>query len=127
VRHKILWAGQPLSIDTVGHEAGLVWALGWRNLSISGEHTVTVVTTIDPRTGRNVHQWQVPNRAAMVLADGGAYIGVSRNDQLVRLTPPDHVQVLHGPKAATLTAATAHGLWATTRTGRLLRIELKRR
>jgi streptogramin lyase len=127
VRHKILWAGQPLSIDTVAHAAGLIWTLGWRNLSTSGNHTVTVVTTIDPRTRRALHQWQVPNRSPMVPANGGVYISDNRNSQLVHLIPPDHVQVLHGPKAATLTAATSHALWATTRTGQLLRIELKRR
>jgi hypothetical protein len=127
VRHKILWAGHPLSIDTVAHAAGLVWALGWRNLSASGNHTVTVVTTIDPRTGRNLQQWQVPNRAAMVPGDGGAYVGDDRNGELVHLTPPDQVQVLHGPKAAILIAATPYGLWATTQAGQLLRIELKRR
>ena len=127
VRHRILWTGQPLSIDTVAHAAGAIWALGWRNLSTSGDHIVTVVTAINPGTNRTIHQWQVPNRAAMVLANGGAYIGDNRNGQLVHLTPPDRVQVLQGPKAATLTAATAPALWATTRTGRLLRIELKRR
>lgn len=124
MRHKISWAGQPLSIDTVAHGAGLIWAWGWRNLSASGDKTVTVVTTITPRTSRIQHQWRVGNATAMVLANGGVYVGDANNGRLVYLTPPNNVQILHGPKAASLTAATPHALWATTRTGQLLRIDL---
>jgi hypothetical protein len=126
-RHKISWAGQPLSIDTVAHGAGLIWAWGSRNLLRAGGGSVTVVTTINPGTGRIEHQWRVANATAMVLANGGAYVGDSKNGRLVHLTPPNHIQILHGPKTASLTAGTAHTLWATTRMGQLLRIDLTRR
>ncbi len=124
--HRITWASQPLSIDTVARGAGLIWVLGSETnaaTSLTNPMTTSVVTTINPRTGRIVHQWRVGNTATMVLADGGAYVGDDRDGRLVHLIPPNLIQLLHGPKAASLTAATAHTLWATTRT-RLLRIAL---
>ena len=93
------------------------------------------MTTINPHTGRILHQWRVGLTATMVLAGGGAYVGDDRDRRLLHLIPPNRVQILHGPKSASLTAATAHILWATTPAGpiapagpitpaRLLRIAL---
>jgi hypothetical protein len=110
----------------VAHGVGLIWALGSETNSATGltnPRPTSVVTAIKPRTGRIVHQWRVGNTATLVLADGGAYVGDDNDGRFVHLIPPNHVQVLHGPKAASLTAATPQALWATTRTG-LLRIAL---
>jgi hypothetical protein len=125
-RHQISWRGQSLSIETVASGGGLIWAWGWRELLTPGTPTVTVVTTINPRTDGIEHQWRVPNTAPMIIANGSAYVGDSRTGRLVRLTPPDHTQALHGPKAAGLTAVTAHALWVITRKGQLLRVALRR-
>jgi len=97
--------------------AGLIWALGeTTNFTVSLVHppTTSIVTTINPDTGRILHQWRVANNTTMVIADGGAYVGDDRHGRLLRLIPPDHLQVLHGPKSASLISATAHALWATT-------------
>lgn len=140
-RHQISWAGQPLDVNTVASGAGLIWALGSETnytLSLVNPPTTSVVTTINPHTGRILHQWRVGNTATMVLANGGAYVGDDPNGRILHLIPPNHAQVLHGPKAASLTAATPHTLWATTVLAdgvladglgptRLLRIELTHR
>lgn len=128
VHHKISWAGQPLSIETVAQGAGLIWALGrgWEPRLTPGNQTVTVLTTINPRTERIIHQWRIPTAATMVLAGGGAYVGDSSDGRLLHLTPPGHTQILDGPRAASLTAASPHALWAITHAGQLLRISLER-
>ena len=137
-RHQITWAGQPVDVNTVAYGAGLIWALGSETdytVSLVNPPTTTVVTTINPHTGRILHQWRVGNNTTMVIADGGAYVGDDRDGRILHLIPPNHVQTLHGPKAASLVSATAHALWATAPAGptpplgpatqtRLLRIEL---
>ena len=63
-RHEITWAGQPLSIETVAHGAGLIWALGSR----TNGHALTtgaVVTAIKPKSGHITRQWPVPGGATM--------------------------------------------------------------
>lgn len=134
--HHISWLGQPVDVSTVAYGAGLIWALGSEtnySVSLTSPPTTSVVTTINPHTGRILHQWPVGNTTAMVLADGGAYVGDDRDGRLLRLIPPNHLEVLRGPRAASLTAATAHTLWAIAPAGpiapgapprRLLRIEL---
>jgi hypothetical protein len=100
---------------------------------------VGVVTTLNPHTGRIVNQWPIPpptsrprdggvwSASGLALGNGGGYLGDDNNGRLLRLTPPHGLQVLHGPKAAQLTAVTSHTLWAINRNGQLLRIALARR
>jgi len=115
----------------VAYGAGLIWALGQQTnylTSLTHPTTVGVVTTLDPRTGRIMHQWRVsPEAVTMVLGNGGAYVGDDNDGRLLRLSPPRGLQVLHGPEAAQLTAVTRHALWAINRNGQLLRVGLTRR
>ncbi len=136
-RHQLTWAGQPLDVTTVAYGAGLIWAFGSGTnyaARLVNPPTTSVVTTINPRTGRILHQWPVGNATTMVLADGGAYVGGHLHGRLLHLTPPNRAEVLHGPNIAGLIAATTHALWATPVLAegvlsglgprRLLRIEL---
>jgi hypothetical protein len=129
--HLISWARQPVDVGTVAYGAGLIWVLGEEtnySTSLTDPPTVGVVTTLDPHTGRIVAQWPIsPQASALVLGNGSAYVGDDNNGRLLRLTPPHGLQVLHGPKAAQLTAVTSHALWAINRNGQLLRIGLARR
>jgi hypothetical protein len=129
--HHISWAGQPVDVGTVAYGAGLIWALGEEtnfSISLTDPPTVGVVTTLDPHTGRITHQWRIsPDYTAMVIGNGGAYVSDDNAGRLLRLTPPHGLQILHGPAAAQLTAATPHALWAINRNGQLLRIGLTRR
>jgi hypothetical protein len=136
--HQITWAGQPVDVTAVAYGSGLIWAFGAATsytASLINPTTTSVVTTINPRSGRILHQWRVGNDTTMVIADRGAYVGDDRDGRLLHLIPPNHVQMLRGPKSASLTSATADALWATTPAGptpplgpvtptRLLRIEL---
>lgn len=129
--HLISWAHQPVDVGTVAYGAGLIWALGEETnylTSMTHPTTVGVVTTLDPHTGRIVHQWPIsPQARALVLGNGSAYVGDDNNGRLLRLTPPHSLQILHGPKAAQLTAVTSHALWAIHKNGQLLRIAVARR
>jgi hypothetical protein len=129
--HHISWARQPVDVGTVAYGAGLIWALGDETsflTSLTHPTNVGVVTTLDPRTGRIMHQWPIsPDNAAMVIGNSGAYVSDDNDRRLLRLTPPHGLQVLHGPKAAQLTAVTSHALWAINKNGQLLRIRLARR
>ncbi len=129
--HLISWARQPVDVGTVAYGAGLIWALGEEtnySMSLTDPPTVGVVTTLDPHTGRIVDQWPTsPQASALVLGNGSAYVGDDNSGRLLRITPPHGLQVLHGPKAAQLTAVTSHALWAISRNGQLLRIGLARR
>lgn len=127
--HVISWAGQTLDIEAVSHQAGLIWASGSTDVldPSPGDENATVVTTINPQTGRIEHQWRVGTATTMVVADGGAYVDDSQTGELLRLTAPDHLQVLHGPRGVDLDAVTAHAIWATGRDGRLVRIGLRGR
>jgi hypothetical protein len=142
--HNISWAGEPVDVTTVAHGAGLIWALGTQTNSVTSmtdPTTVGVVTSLDPRTGRIIHQWRVSPEAAalvfgngsgyeataLVFGNGSAYVGDDNDGRLLRLTPPHGVQTLHGPMDARLTAATPHALWAINRDGQLLRISLTHR
>jgi hypothetical protein len=129
--HHISWTGQPVDIGTVAYGAGVIWALGEETnylTSLTHPTNVGVVTTLDPHTGRIVDQWPIsPQASAMVLGNGSAYVSDENNGLLLRLIPPHGLQILHGPKAAQLTAVTPHALWAVNRNGQLLRIGLARR
>jgi hypothetical protein len=126
--HHISWARQPVDVQTVARGAGLIWALGTQTSylsSLTDPTNVGVVTTLDSRTGKITHQWQVsPAAVALVIGNGGAYVGDDNDGRLLRLTPPHGIQTLHGPKATRLTAATPDALWAINRNGQLLRIGL---
>lgn len=75
-----------------------------------------------------MHQWPTsPQANALVLGNGSAYVGDDNNGRLLRLTPPHGLEILHGSKAAQLTAVTTHALWAINKNGQLLRISLARR
>ena len=96
--------------------------------SLTHPTNVGVVTTLNPHTGRIVDQWPIsPQASGLVLGNGSAYVGDDNNGRLLRLTPPHGLQILHGPKAAQLTAVTANALWAINKNGQLLRIGLARR
>lgn len=129
--HLISWARQPVDVGTVAYGAGLIWALGEEtnySISLTDPPTVGVLTTLDPHTGRIVDQWPISAQAsALVLGNSSAYVGDDNNGRLLRLNPPHGLQILHGPKAARLTAVTSHALWAINRNGQLLRIGLARR
>jgi hypothetical protein len=137
--HHISWTRQPVDVGTVAYGAGLVWALGQETnylTSLTHPTNVGVVTTLNPRTGRIVNQWPIPpptsrrrdggvwSASGLVLADGSAYLGDDNNGRLLRLTPPHGLEILHGPKAAQLTAVTPHALWEIDEDGQLLRIGL---
>ncbi len=128
--HHISWTGQPVDIQTVAYGAGLIWALGEETdylTSLTHPTNVGVLTTINPDTGRIVHQWPISAQAsALVLGSGSAYVSDGSSGRLIRLTPPRGLQILHGPKAAQLTAVTAHALWAISRHGQLLRVGFTR-
>jgi hypothetical protein len=131
VIHHISWARQPVDVGTVAYGAGLIWALGEETnylTSLTHPTNVEVVTTLNPHTGRIVDQWPLsPQTSAFVLWNGSAYVGYDNRGRLLRLTPPHAVRVLHGPKAARITAVTTHALWAINKNGQLLRIDLARR
>jgi hypothetical protein len=139
--HHISWAGQPVDVGTVAYGAGLIWALGEATGFLTNSTdtpTIGVVTTLNPHTGRIVDQWPISpptsrrrdggvwSASPLVLGKGSAYVGDDNNGLLLRLTPPHGLQVLHGPKAAQLTAVTSHALWAISKNGQLLRIDLTR-
>ncbi len=129
--HLVSWDRQPVDVGAVAYGAGLIWALGTETsflASLTHPSSVGVLTTLDPRTGRIVHQWRVsPEVRALVLGNGGAYVGDDNDGRLLRLTPPHGAQALRGPRSATLTAVTADALWAINRNGQLLRIALTHR
>ncbi len=123
-RHQITWAGLPLSIETVAHGAGLIWALGSR----TDGHALTtgaVVTAIKPKSGLT-RQWPVPGGATMIVTNRGAYVAPLNGGQIEHLTATHRVQTIRAPEFRKLTTATPHALWATTRDGNLLRIAFTR-
>lgn len=124
--HAIDWARQPIDIATVAHGAGRIWALGEVSVPTpTNFRTFSVVTAIDPRTGRLLRQWRVPGANSIVFAHGTPYVGELGSAQVVRLTGPPTPQIQHlGRPVAALTAATPHALWAITQNGHLLRISL---
>lgn len=126
--HPISWAGEPVDVQTIAYGAGLVWALGAETdslTSMTDPTTVGVLTTLDPRTGRIIDQWQLsPAAAAMVVGHGGAYVGDGSHGHLVRLTPQHGSQLLPGPKAVMPSALTPGAVWAINRDGQLLRISV---
>lgn len=124
-RHQITRAGHPLSVETVAHGAGLIWALGSR----TDGHALTtgaVVTAITPKSGHVTHQWTVPGGATMIVTNRGAYVAPLNGSQIKHLTATHRVQTIPAPEFRKLTTATPHALWATTRDGNLLRIALTR-
>lgn len=124
-RHPIEWAGQRVSIESVAHGAGLIWAFGAKT---SGS-TVTagsVVTTINPTNGHITRQWSTPSGATMIVTNQGAYVGGLNGSRILFLTPGHRPQTIPAPSFSTLTTATSHALWATTKGGRLIRIAFTR-
>jgi hypothetical protein len=125
--HQIDWARQPVDIATVAHGAGRIWALGDVSLPTPANlnRDLDIVSVIDPRTRLVIRQWNIPGANSIVFAHGTPYIGVPGRAQVIRLTGSRNPQILHlPPRAAALTAATPHALWATTQNGQLLRIVL---
>ncbi|MGI8712095.1 MAG: hypothetical protein ACR2NR_02720 [Solirubrobacteraceae bacterium] len=124
-RHRITWAGQPLSIETVAQGAGLIWALGSRTDG-HALTTGTVVTAIKPKAGHVARQWPVPGGATMIVNNRGAYVAPLNGGQIEHLTATHGIQTIPAPEFRKLTTATPHALWATTRDGNLVRIALTR-
>lgn len=130
VVQPIRWAGQPVDIATVAQGAGRIWALGsvavptLTNLN----RNLDIVTTIDPRTRRIIHQWNIAGADSIAFANGTPYIGELGSAQVVRLTGRRTPQVLHlRRRIDALAAGTPHVLWATTHNGQLLGIDLSTR
>ena len=110
-----------------------------RRLGVGSEDGISTRSSHRPptRSGRRARsvpiglrrsRWRVsPQAAALVLGNGGAYVGDDNDGRMLRLTPSHGIQTLHGPKAATLSAAAPDALWAITRSGQLLRIGLAHR
>lgn len=128
VRHQITWAGQPVDVNAVAHGAGLIWALGTETnytARLVNPPTTSVVTTINPQTGRIVQQWRLPGAKSIVFRHGTPYIGVSARAHFTPPTGPRAPRIVRLPRHTdALAAATAHALWATTDNGQLLRISL---
>ena len=123
IRHRILWHGKPVSIETVAAGAGLIWSLGAKTDG-SSLTTGTVVTTTDPTTGRIIHQWSTPTGVSMIVTNHGAYVAGLHGGQILQLTASQRTQTIDGPRFSDLTTATPHALWVTTKRGKLLRIAL---
>jgi hypothetical protein len=122
-------AGDPVDVATVAYGAGRIWALGSASADTSTDpfRSLDIVTAIDARTGQVIRQWRIPGANSIVFLHGSAYIGQSGRGQVTRLVGSRPRQILRLPqRALMLTSATAHALWATTRNGRLLRIDLTR-
>jgi hypothetical protein len=105
--HHISWAGQPVDVETVGHGAGLIWALGTQSSylsSLTDPSTVGVVTTLDPRTG--------PDRASVAslarsCPGGRQRRRICRRQQL-RAAASSH-PTTRGPDPARTQGGKAHG------------------
>ena len=120
-------AGQDVDIAGVAAGGGLVWAYGsYFNPAASspGDHDTGVVTAIDPRTGAIVRQLRVGGSDdSFGYGNGAFYVADFEQGVVVRISPDFTVQTLHAtPGSESLVAATSGALWATTQTGRLLRI-----
>jgi hypothetical protein len=127
--HAISEAGQSVAVSQLVSGGGLIWAYGtFLNPAYPahGELNSSVVTAIDPRTGEIVHQQQFAYAAdAIVYGAGGLYVADFGNGLLFRIGADFRVQTLRslrGPE--NLVAATPGALWATTASGRLLRLAL---
>jgi len=119
----------------------LTWTQGWQASLTDPKAENSVVTAIDPQTGRIAHQWPVKHAVGdslsagavllasptMLVTDSATYVKGSNDRQLLRLTRPQRTQTLLVPTIAGLAAATPHAVWATTQDGELLRIGLTRR
>jgi hypothetical protein len=124
--HLINWARQPIDVQIVAHGAGRIWAQGSVFVPTPKDlnRYLDIVTAIDPRTGRVLRQWSIPEADSIVFAHGTPYVG-EFGTQVVRLAGSRAPQILHlRRRVAALTAATRHALWATTQNGQLLRIGL---
>ena len=122
-RHPIEWAGQRVSIDAVARGAGLIWTLGAKTNGVALT-AGSVVTTINPTTGRITDQWSTPNGATMIVANRGAYVGGLNGSRILHLTAGHRPQTIPAPNFSALTTATSHALWTTTKAGKLLRIAI---
>jgi hypothetical protein len=128
--HQIDWARQPVDILTVAHGARRIWAPGSVFVPTPKDlnRYLDIVTTIDPRTRRVIRQWNIPGANSIVFANGTPYVGEPGRAQVIRLGGSRTRQILLLPRrAAALTAATPHALWAATQNGQLLRIGLHSR
>jgi len=120
-------AGQDVAVAGVAAGGGLVWAYGsYFNPATSspGDHDAGVVVAVDPRTGTIVRQLRVGGTDdSFGYGNGAFYVADFEQGLVVRISPDFTVQTLHAtPGAERLVAATSGALWATTETGRLLRI-----
>jgi hypothetical protein len=60
----------------------------------------------------------------MIATNTGAYVAGLNGGRILQLTPGNQTRTIAGPNFSTLTAATSHALWATTKHRKLLRIAL---
>jgi hypothetical protein len=120
-------AGRDVAVAGVATGGGLVWAYGsYFNPAASspGDHDTGVVTAIDPRTGAIVRQLRVGGSDdSFGYGNGAFYVADFEQGLVVRISPDFTVQTLPAtPGSESLVAAASGALWATTQTGRLLRI-----
>jgi sugar lactone lactonase YvrE len=123
------WEGQPVAVSSVIEGGGLIWATGGVQGPAYGPSVATIVTMIDPRSGRIVHQEPVPAAQGAVYAADALYLGDLAHGRVYRLAINGTLRAFAAPAgAATLAAATRGELWATTATppGRLLTLPLSR-
>ncbi len=123
----VRWGGQPVAVSSVIGGGGLIWATGMVLAPAHGPNVASIITMIDPRTGRIVHQQHIPAANGAVYAANALYLGDLAHKRVYRLTPNGALRAFAAPPhAETLAAATQGKLWATTATrpGRLLSIPL---
>jgi hypothetical protein len=119
-------AGQDVDVAGVAVGGGLVWAYGsfFNPASSPGQNDTGVVTAIDPRTGTIVRQLRIAGPDdSFAYGNGALYAADFQSGLVQRITPDFRVQTVPATRGSeSLAAATAGALWATTESGRLLRI-----
>jgi hypothetical protein len=119
-------ARQDVAVSGVAVGGGLVWAYGsfFSPASSPGQNETGVVTAIDPRTGTIVRQLRLAGTDdSFAYGNGALYAADFESGPVLRITPDFKVQALPATKGSeSLVAATGGALWATTESGRLLRI-----
>jgi hypothetical protein len=123
----VSFAGQHIDVNQLAAGGGLIWVYGsFLNPAYTGEHWTSVVTAIDPRTHRTVSQWQFAGaNDSFAYDDGATYVGDFQQGLLFRISPNHTVQTLHSVRGSEgLVAATPGALWATTNTGKMVRLSI---
>jgi len=125
---RISEAGQ--SVDVVGLVSGgeLIWALGSFAPPADPTKSADIITAIDARTGHIAHQTQFSGDYSFAYGNGALYGADFSSGLLVRVGTDYKVHRLRLPRGSeSLVAATPGAVWATTSSGRMLRITVTNR